>query len=136
MYQAGELSDAIASLGAELRSNPTDASRRTFLFELLCFQGAYDRAEKQLDLIAGLSKEAEMGALLYRSALVAERRRSQMFERGDFPTGSEPRAVSGTLNGRPFSSLTDADPRIGARLELFVAGQYTWLPLADRKSVV
>ena len=129
MYQAGELSDAIASLSTELRSNPTDAGRRTFLFELLCFAGDYDRAERQLDVIAGAGKEAEMGALLYRSALVAERRRSQMFERGDFPTGPEPRPVSGRLNGNPFSSLTDADPRIGARLELFVAGQYTWLPL-------
>jgi type VI secretion system protein ImpE len=130
MYQAGELSGAIASLSTELRSHPTDAGRRTFLFELLCFAGEYDRAERQLDVIAGAGREAEMGALLYRSALVAERKRSQMFEKGEFPTGPEPRAVSGTLNGKPFSSLTDADPRIGARLELFVAGQYTWLPLA------
>jgi type VI secretion system protein ImpE len=130
MYQAGELSGAIASLSTELRSHPTDAGRRTFLFELLCFAGEYDRAERQLDVIAGAGREAEMGALLYRSALVAERKRSQMFEKSEFPTGPEPRAVSGTLNGNPFSSLTDADPRIGARLELFVAGQYTWLPLA------
>ena len=31
------------------------------------------------------------------------------------------------MNGKPFSSLTDADPRIGPRLELFVGGQYMWL---------
>jgi type VI secretion system protein ImpE len=136
LYQAGQLSDAIASLSTELRSNPTHAGRRTFLFELLCFAGEYDRAERQLDVIAGGGREAEMGVLLYRSALVAERRRSQMFERADFPTGPEPRAVSGTLNGQPFTSLTDADPRIGARLELFVAGQYTWLPLEHVASVV
>jgi type VI secretion system protein ImpE len=37
--------------------------------------------------------------------------------------------VSGTLNGKPFNSLVDADPRIGPRLEVFVAGQYTWIPL-------
>jgi type VI secretion system protein ImpE len=136
MYQAGELSDAIASLSNELRADPTNAGRRTFLFELLCFAGEFDRAERQLDVIAGAGREAEMGALLYRSALVAERRRSQMFERADFPSGPEPRAVSGTLNGRPFTSLTDADPRIGARLELFVAGQYTWLPLEHVSVVV
>ena len=75
MYQAGQLSDAIASLSAELRTNPGDAGRRTFLFELLCFAGAYDRAERQLDVIGGDGREAEMGALLYRSALHAERRR-------------------------------------------------------------
>jgi len=128
MYQAGELEEAIASLSAELRANPTDASSRTFLFELLCFAGGYERAEKQLEVLSGAGREAEMGALLYRSALHAERRRSKMFETGTFPTGPEPRPVSGTINGQRFSSLVDADPRIGRRLELFVAGQYTWLP--------
>ncbi len=38
------------------------------------------------------------------------------------------RELSGTLNGTPFTSLADGDPRIGARLEVFAAGQYTWLP--------
>jgi type VI secretion system protein ImpE len=31
--------------------------------------------------------------------------------------------------------LTDADPRIGARLEIFAAGQYTWIPLEQIASV-
>jgi protein involved in temperature-dependent protein secretion len=35
LYQAGRLSDAIKALSAELRDNPTDPRRRTFLFELL-----------------------------------------------------------------------------------------------------
>ncbi len=43
--------------------------------------------------------------------------------------------MSGTLNGTPFTSLEDADPRIGARLEVFAAGQYTWLPLEHVASV-
>jgi type VI secretion system protein ImpE len=43
--------------------------------------------------------------------------------------------VSGTLNGKPFASLVDADPRIGARLEVFAAGQYMWLPLEHVASV-
>ena len=44
LFQAGRLDDAIGALSAELRDNPTDAQRRTFLFELLCFAGNYDRA--------------------------------------------------------------------------------------------
>jgi type VI secretion system protein ImpE len=32
------------------------------------------------------------------------------------------------LNGQPFSSITDADPRVGARLEVYAAGQYTLVP--------
>ena len=135
LLQAGKLDEAIDVLSAELRDNPTDSRRRTFLFELLCFAGKYDRAEKHLDVVGQGSKEAEMGALLYHSALHAERMRQQMFESKTFPLTSSPQPVSGTLNGNPFSSLTDADPRIGARLELFAAGQYTWIPLEQIESI-
>jgi len=135
LLQAGKLDEAIDALSAELRDNPTDARRRTFLFELLCFAGKYDRAEKQLGVVGQGSKEAEMGALLYHSALHAERMRQQMFEAKSFPLTTPPKPVSGTLNGQPFESLTDADPRIGARLELFAAGQYTWLPFEHIASV-
>ena len=43
--------------------------------------------------------------------------------------------VGGTLNGKPFTSIDDGDPRIGPRLEMFAAGQYTWLPFAHIESV-
>lgn len=129
LYQAGQLDEAIAALGAEVREHPLDLRRRTFLFELLCFNGDYDRAEKQLDVLAQGGQQAELGSLFYRSALHAERLRQEMFTTGHFPLDREPHAVSGTINGRSFGSLTDADPRIGARLEVFVAGQYVWLPL-------
>ncbi|HEX7942133.1 MAG TPA: type VI secretion system accessory protein TagJ [Gemmatimonadaceae bacterium] len=136
LFQAGKLDEAIESLGAELRSDPTDAQRRTFLFELLCFAGQYDRAEKQLDVLARGGAQAGMGALLYRSAMHADRTRQAMFRAGDFPRGTAPeRPVSGTLNGTPFASITDADPRVGARLEVFAAGQYTWIPLAHIATV-
>jgi type VI secretion system protein ImpE len=45
LYQAGRLDEAVQALGSELRNDPTDTKRRTFLFELLCFTGEYDRAE-------------------------------------------------------------------------------------------
>lgn len=130
LYEAGQLDEAIEALGAELRSDPTDTRRRTFLFELLCFAGEYDRAEKQLDVLARHSRDADMGAWLYRAALHAERTRQAMFEGDDLGPAPGPAVpVAGTLNGEPFGSIEDADPRIGARLEIFAAGQYTWLPL-------
>ena len=129
LFRAGKLEDAIELLGAGLRANPADAQQRTFLFELLCFAGAHDRADKQLDVLAGGSKEAGMGALLYRAALSAERTRQEMFQGGRLPAGAPPpKPASGTLNGRPFQELVDADPRVGARLEVFAAGQYLWIP--------
>lgn len=128
LFQSGKLDEAIEALGAEVRDNPADAQRRAFLFELLCFAGSYDRAEKQLGVLGRGSRNAEMGALLYHAAIHAERLRQEMFEKKTFPL-SAARVVGGTLNGRPFQSLTDADPRIGPRLEVFAAGQYMWLPL-------
>ncbi len=129
LFDAGKLNAAIEALGAELRDNPADAQRRTFLFELLCFAGNHDRADKQLDVLSSGGPEAGMGALLYRSALHAERTRAEMFRNKTFPLDSAPADdVAGTLNGKPFSSIEDGDPRIGARLEVFAAGQYMWIP--------
>jgi type VI secretion system protein ImpE len=136
LYRAGRLDDAIQALGAALRDNPADVQRRTFLFELLCFAGQYDRAEKQLDILADGGPEAEIGTLVYRGALNAERTRQEMFAADRLPEGGPvPRPVRGTLNGQAFESLADADPRIGARLEVLAAGQYMWIPLEHVESI-
>jgi type VI secretion system protein ImpE len=137
LYAAAKLDEAVQALGCELRNDPTDTKRRTFLFELLCFTGEYDRAEKQLDILADAGKEAAMGTLLYRSALQAARTRRDMFEKKTFPLGPLPdgRDSEGTLNGQAFETIEDADPRIGARLEVFAAGAYLWLPFEHIASV-
>jgi type VI secretion system protein ImpE len=134
LLDEGRLDEAVEALGAELRGDPADVRARTFLFELLCFAGEYGRAEKQLDVVARGGREAELGALLYRSALHAERTRQELFSAGA-SRGGDGASVRGRLNGRPFASLTDADPRLGARLEVFAAGQYTWIPFAQLASV-
>jgi len=137
LYQAGRLNDAIKALSAELRDNPTDIRRRTFLFELLCFAGEYERADKQLEVLAEAGPESEMGVLVYRSALFAERQRQDMFSRGEFPTppDEEQPARSGTVKGKSFEFFSDADPRTGAKLELFAAGNYLLVPLEHVASI-
>lgn len=134
-YAAGRLDAAIEALGAELRSHPLDAQRRSFLFELLSFAGQYDRAAKQLQVLASAGHMAEAGTLVYRAALDAERVREHMFATGDLPAGDAPGPVGGTLNGRPFLSIEDADPRVGARLEVFAGGRLLWLPFAHLASL-
>lgn len=136
LYQAGKLNEAIQKLSVELRDNPTDISRRTFLFELLCFAGEYDRAEKHLAVLAEASPEAATGGLLYRAALAAERSRNDLFQKGDYPgTPADSPPIRGTFNGQPFESIEDSDVRIGPRLEVFAAGTYMWLPLAHLATV-
>ena len=76
-----------------------------------------------------------MGGWMYRGALEAERTRLEMFREDDLPTDGGPEPVSGTLNGEPFEALADADPRIGARLEVFASGQYMWIPLRHVRSI-
>ena len=134
LYRQGKLGAAIQAVGAELRDNPADQKRRTFLFELLCFAGEYDRAEKHLDVLASAGIDAATGGLLYRAAIAAERSRNDLFAKQDYPLTAAD-AVRGTLNGKPFDSLEDADPRIGPRLEVYTAGQYMWLPLAHIESI-
>jgi type VI secretion system protein ImpE len=135
LYRAGQLKPAIDALGDELKKQPLDARRRTFLFELLCFAGDYDRAGKQLDILADSGPEAASGALLYRAALHAERTRQEMFAKDELPMASSHPSPSGNCNGADFADFSDADPRIGAHLEAFIAGSYTWIPFAYIESL-
>ena len=132
LFRAGRLTDALKALSVEVRDNPADARRRTFLFELLCFAGEYERAGKQLEVLGQAGPSSEIGVLLYRSAIFAERQRQDLFARGRVPsfrTRPEP-APTGTCNGKPFVFLFRMPiPGSGPGLELFAAGNYLWLPL-------
>jgi type VI secretion system protein ImpE len=136
LYKEGKLGEAISSLQEELRSNPRDVPRRTFLFELLLFQGEFERARKQLDVIETADPASYLGTAYHKQLLSAEGRRQEMFRKGDLPDWDEDEEpVSGTLNGKAFSSLYDSDPRIGPRLEMFAGGQYVWVPFSELAAV-
>jgi type VI secretion system protein ImpE len=97
------------------------------LFELLCFAGELDRAEKHLAILADTSKDSQFGATLYFSTLKAERARRERFAM-DVPMTPPEQQFAGTINEQEFSSIVDADPRIGAQLELFADGEYLLIP--------
>lgn len=137
LYRAGQLDEAIQALNTEVRDDPANTRARTFLFELLCFAGEFERAERQLGVLAMAGKEAEAGTLLYRALLNGAGRRRDMFRKNKLPpaTDSASSDVAGSLNGEPFTSIQDSDPRIGANLEAIVGGQYKWIPFAHLVSV-
>lgn len=135
LFEAGKVREAAGQLTAYLRDHPTDRKQRTFLFELLCFSGDYDRAQKQLAVLSQGGAQAEMGAVLYYAALHAENTRHQIIEKQQFSRDTSSTSTAGTLNGRPFQSLRDADPDLGARLEVFAAGACLWIPFEHVSSV-
>jgi type VI secretion system protein ImpE len=82
LLEAGNLTAAIEQLNHDVRSHPTDPQLRTFLFELLCFAGDYQRATRQLDVLAHQSVAAEVGVQAYRNVLAAEEARQRLFTQG------------------------------------------------------
>jgi type VI secretion system protein ImpE len=86
LLDQGKLSAAIEQVTQEVRTKPSDASTRIFLFELLCFSGDLDRAEKHLDVIAHQSNEMQVGAEVYREVLHAEKARRAVFRDGAQPS--------------------------------------------------
>jgi type VI secretion system protein ImpE len=128
LFDAGQVREAAKEITNYLRDHPMDVAQRIFLFELLCFSGDYARAEKQLGVLAQGNADRELGAVLYYAALHAEKTRHELFEKQTFPKDQAAASAAGTLNGKPFQSLSDADPDLGARLEVFAAGAYLWIP--------
>jgi type VI secretion system protein ImpE len=87
LLNAGQLDDAVRALTQEVKAKPSDTSQRIFLFELLCFQGDFDRALKQLDVIAaqGSGPDTELAIQVYRDLIAAERMRHLVFHDGALP---------------------------------------------------
>ena len=85
LLDAGKLAAAIEATTAEVKDNPTDVSRRTTLFELLCFAGQWERAEKQIDVIGQQSMQSAMAVQVYRANIQAERERERLFDAGVAP---------------------------------------------------
>jgi type VI secretion system protein ImpE len=85
LYEAGRLAEAIGEVTGQVKARPADTAARTLLFELLCFAGELDRADKQLDAIAQLDAQSEWAVQVYRNLLHAERARRRLFSAGQKP---------------------------------------------------
>lgn len=85
MFEAGDLQSAIEELTNKVKARPTDTQQRIFLFEMLLFADEWERAERQMDVIAQQSLEAGLGIQIYRDNLKAERDRNNLFSEGRRP---------------------------------------------------
>jgi type VI secretion system protein ImpE len=101
LLESNQLSAAVAELTQQVKARPSDTQLRTFLFELLCFQGDYQRASKQLDVIGLKDEKTGVGIEIYRNLLQAEGTRRRVFEGVAQPTFllDPPRHVLHQLEG-------------------------------------
>ena len=79
LLDAGNLTAAIEAITREVKARPADVSARTFLFELLVFAGEWERALRQLDVVAGQNAGSELGAQVYRNNIQAMRERERLW---------------------------------------------------------
>jgi len=87
LLRDGRLTEAIDQVERDVVTRPDDLEPRTFLFELLVFTGALDRAGETLEEIERLDSrpEARMGVQTYRLILQAEQARFDLFDKGGVP---------------------------------------------------
>ncbi|MEB8434460.1 type VI secretion system accessory protein TagJ [Cocleimonas sp. KMM 6892] len=167
--QQGNLDACLESIQNQIRSDASNVKHRIFLFQLLVVLGDWDRASKQLDVIAKMDVSALAMVAEYRAAIQCEQFREDVFSGKQAPVFmGEPqkwqalilqslRSLSednesestkirlealemaptstGTINGDSFEWIADADTRLGPLLEVFVEGQYRWVPFTNIKRI-
>ncbi|WP_319567752.1 type VI secretion system accessory protein TagJ [Cohaesibacter marisflavi] len=79
-FKEGDLEGALSALQDDIRKTPQDASLRIFLFQLLCIMGAWQRAVQQLKTCATLDPQANAMAQMYRTAIICELYRNEVFQ--------------------------------------------------------
>jgi type VI secretion system protein ImpE len=86
LLKDGRLNDALQALTAQVRSQPADAARRVFLFQLLALIGQWERAENQLRVAGELDAQNTLMVTAYEFALRGERERAAVFAGTRSPT--------------------------------------------------
>lgn len=77
--KAGDLDAALSELQSAVRDNPAKPEYRTFLFQLMCVMGRWDRALTQLNVVADMDGSALLMAQTYRELLLCEAFRAEVF---------------------------------------------------------
>jgi type VI secretion system protein ImpE len=165
----GDPAAALAALQEQVRTRPSDAKLRVFLFQLLCVVGQWERALNQLKVASELDAAALGMAQMYGDAVRCEAVRRDVFDGRKSPmvlgepeqwlalliesllragageagaaeelrlrAFDEAEVSSGTIDGRPFEWIADADSRLGPVLEAVINGRYYWVPFARLSQV-
>lgn len=78
LLKEGRLDEALQALTAQVRSNPADARRRVFMFQLLSLLGQWERAQNQLNVAGEMDPLNALMVGAYSVALAGERERAEV----------------------------------------------------------
>ena len=79
LVRQGQLEQALAELQATIRKAPADPKHRILLFQLLSLMGDWNRAMTQLSVVGDLDGKALPMVQTYRTALLCEELRAEVF---------------------------------------------------------
>jgi len=79
LLRAGQIEEALSSLQGQVRSQPSNATLRVFLFQLLAVLGDWSRAQNQLKVAGELDAKTLPMVQTYRTALDCEALRAEVF---------------------------------------------------------
>lgn len=86
VLRSGSLQDAFALVKENVRKAPRDSRLRTFLFQLFCISGEWERAVNQLTVIGQIDSLALPMVTTYKSAIRCEMLRARVFAGQALPT--------------------------------------------------
>ena len=81
----GNLPQTIERVKDRIRKEPAEAEHRQFLCYLLCLQGDWDKAKKQLDVAVELKPENQLHGLIVHTLMSGERSRAAAFAGDETP---------------------------------------------------
>ena len=85
LIKNAQVKEALLSLSESIRDKPSDVSLRTFLFQLLCIDGQFQRAHKQLGLIQELDPITMAMSKTYQHVIQCETLRQAIFSADKTP---------------------------------------------------
>jgi len=85
LFQQGDLQACLDATAEAVRNAPSDGEARFRFAELLCFNGQYERADKQLNAIQSADVTVVATINTFRRVLRAEYARTSFFEQGSLP---------------------------------------------------
>jgi type VI secretion system protein ImpE len=77
--RSGNIEQAMTTLRDAIRANPADWKLRVFLFQLLCVDGAWEKALTQLNLVGDMGPDCMLLAQIFRPVLQCEALRAEVF---------------------------------------------------------